>query len=93
MQQLRLINNSDQLNMFRAIISHILRSTRLRLQLVVKCTDDVASRQHRGCIKPQVVNTQSSAPEDGQNNFPKHVELIGIINIPLLLHLVVCLYY
>ena len=38
-------------------------------------------------------NTQSSAPEDGQNNFPKHVELIGTINKPLLLHLVGCLYY
>ena len=38
-------------------------------------------------------NTQSSAPEDGQNNYPKHVELTGIINKPLLLHLVVCLYY
>jgi len=29
-------------------------------------------------------NTQSSAPEDGQNNFPKHVELTGIINKPVL---------
>ena len=38
-------------------------------------------------------NTQSSAPEDGQNNFPKHVELTGIINKPLSLHLVGCLYY
>ena len=38
-------------------------------------------------------NTQYSAPEDGQNNFPKHVELTGIINKPLLLHLVGCLYY
>ena len=38
-------------------------------------------------------NTQSSAPEDGQNNCPKHVQLIGIINKPLLLHLVGCLYY
>ena len=38
-------------------------------------------------------NTQSSVPEDGQNNFPKHVELTGIINKPLLLHLVGCLYY
>ena len=38
-------------------------------------------------------NTQTSAPEDGQNNFPKHVELTGIINKPLLLHLVGCLYY
>ena len=38
-------------------------------------------------------NTQSSAPEDGQNNCPKHVELIGIINKPLLLQVVRCLYY
>jgi hypothetical protein len=38
-------------------------------------------------------NTQSIAPEDGQKNFPKHVELIGIINKPLLLLLVGCLYY
>ena len=37
-------------------------------------------------------NTQSSAPEDVQNNCPKHVELTGIINKPLLLHLVGCLY-
>ena len=29
-------------------------------------------------------NTQSSAPENGQNNCPKHVELTGIINEPLL---------
>jgi hypothetical protein len=34
-------------------------------------------------------NTQSSAPEDGRDHRPKHVELIGIINKPLLLHLVV----
>jgi len=38
-------------------------------------------------------NTQSSAPVDGKNNFPKHVELTGIINKPLLLHLVGSLYY
>ena len=38
-------------------------------------------------------NTQSSAPEDGQNNCPKPVELTGIINTPLLLYLVGCLYY
>ena len=38
-------------------------------------------------------NTQSSAPEDGQNNCTKHVGLIGIINKPLLLHLVGCQYY
>ena len=33
-------------------------------------------------------NTQSSAPEDARNHRLKHVELIGIINKPLLLHLV-----
>jgi hypothetical protein len=37
--------------------------------------------------------TQSSAPEDGRNHRPKHVEPIGIINKQLLLHLVGCLYY
>ena len=36
-------------------------------------------------------NTESSVPEDGQNNFPKHVELTGIINKSLLLHLVGCI--
>ena len=49
-------------------------------------------RQHRGCIIPQTV-TQSSGPEGGQNNFRKHFELSGIINKPLLLHIVGCLYY
>ena len=33
-------------------------------------------------------NTQPRAPEDGQDQCPKHVELIGIINKPLLLLLV-----
>ena len=36
--------------------------------------------------------TQSSAPEDGRNYRPKQVELIEIINKPLLLHLVGYLY-
>ena len=36
---------------------------------------------------------EASAPEDGQNNCPKHVELTGIINKPLLFHIVRCLYY
>ena len=65
------------------------------LQLVVKCTHDVAG--HRPATSwvhyTTNCNTQSSAPEDGQNNFPKHVELTGNINKPLLLHLVGCLYY
>jgi hypothetical protein len=38
-------------------------------------------------------NTQSSAHEDGQNNFPMLVELTGIINKSLLLYLVGYLYY
>ena len=36
---------------------------------------------------------QSSTSEDGRNYRPKHVELIKIINKPLLLHLVGYLYY
>ena len=46
-----------------------------------------------GTVKIKFCNTQCSAPEDGQNKYPKHVELTGIINKPLLLHLVGCLYY
>jgi hypothetical protein len=38
-------------------------------------------------------NTQSSAREDEQNNCTKHVEVTGIINKPLLLHLVGSLCY
>ena len=38
-------------------------------------------------------NTQSSSLADGQNNCPKHVELTGIINKPLLLHLVGCILF
>ena len=56
---------------------------------------------HPRCCRPAAswvhyttsCNTQSSAPEAGQNNCPKRVELTGIINKPLLLHLVGCLYY
>ena len=43
MQQQIFIDNYNQLNIFRAIISPILRSTRLCLQLVVQCTDDAAA--------------------------------------------------
>ena len=39
------------------------------------------------------LQTQSSAPEDGRNYRPNQVELIEIINKPLLLHLVGYLYY
>jgi len=39
------------------------------------------------------LQTQSSAPEDGRNYRPKHVELIEITNKLLLLHLVGCIYH
>ena len=39
-------------------------------------------------------NTQSSAPEDGHDHRPKHVELIGIINNHYCcIKLVVCIIY
>ena len=77
--------------MFREIILPIFRSTTL---CVTAC-----GIMHPRCCRPATswvhyttnCNTQSSAPEDGQNNCPKHVELTGIK--PLLLHLVGCLYY
>ena len=62
--------------------------------LMVQRTDDAANRQHRRYVIPQAVKRQSSAPEDGRNYRPKHVELIVIINkILLLLHLLGCLYH
>ena len=81
--------------MFRTIILPIFRSTRL-------CVAACGIMHTRCCrlVAGNIVgvyttscNTQSSAPEDGQNNFPKHVEMTGIINKPLLSHVVGCLYY
>ena len=91
MQQYRLINNSSQFNMFRAIILPIFKSTRL-------CVTVCGIIHSRCCRLPWVhyttsYNTESSAPEDWQNYCPKHVELTGIINKPLLLHLVGCFIY
>jgi hypothetical protein len=59
------------------------------------CTHDVAGHRPAKSSVHNITscNTQSSVPEDGQNNCPKHVELTGIIHKPLLLHLVGCLYY
>ena len=79
--------------MFRAIILPIFRSTIL---CVTAC-----GIMHPRCCRPGTswvhyttrCNTQTSAPEDGQNNCPKHVEQTGIINNPFLLHLAGCLYY
>jgi len=45
-------------------------------------------RQHRGCIISQAVTHSLGLLKMGGINAQKHVELIGIINKPLLLHLV-----
>ena len=79
--------------MFWAIFSPILGSTRLCLQLVVDEVElsSTSSSLPAGSIVVALyhkLQTQCSAPEDGRNYRPKHVELIGIINKPLLLHLV-----
>jgi hypothetical protein len=50
-----------------------------------------ASRPPAGIIPVHYTtncNTQSCAHEDKRDHRPKHVELFGIINKPLLLHLV-----
>jgi hypothetical protein len=57
------------------------------------CSWKVAGNIVSAFIHTTSCNTQSSVLEDVQNNCPKHVELTGIINKPLLLHLVGCLYY
>jgi len=71
--------------MFWAVILPIFRSTRLCYSLWYNAPTMLPTgcRQYRECIIPQSV-TQPSAPENGQNNCPKHVELTGIINKPLL---------
>jgi len=79
--------------MFREIILPVFMSARL---CVTAC-----GIMHPRCCQPATswvrytssCNTPSSAHEDGQNNCPKHVELIGIINKHLLLFLVGCVYY
>ena len=83
--------------MFREIILPIFRSTRLCVTVCgIMHNHDVAGRLPAtswGVHYTTGYNTESSAPEDGQNNFPKLVELTGIINKPLFLRQVGCLYY
>jgi len=76
-----------------AIILLIFRSNRL---CVTAC-----GIMHPRCCRPlpdgNIVGAQAvthfSAPEDGKNNCPKQVEMTGIINKSLLLHIFGCLYY
>ena len=79
--------------MFRALISPMFKSTRL-------CVTACGIMYPRSCWPASQpasnfmgalchkLNTQSSALEDGRDQRPKHVELIGIINKLLLLHLI-----
>ena len=83
--------------MFRAIILPIFRSTRL---CVTACgimhprwCRPVTGQQHRACILPQAVTHSLVFLKMGKMICPKHVELTGIINKPLLLHQVGYLYY
>jgi len=50
-------------------------------------------RQLTRCHNNRLLIIPVSSTFFGQNKCPKHVELTGIINKPLLLHLVGCLYY
>jgi hypothetical protein len=52
-----------------------------------------ATGRHHRSVRYTTSCKQSSAPVDGRYHRPKHVELIGIINKPLLLHPFDCLYY
>ena len=58
-------------------------------------SDDGLARlqQHRGRITTQAVTHSLVLLKMGETIARKHVELIGNINKPLLLHLVGCLYY
>ena len=70
--------------MFRAFILPIFRSTRLCVKacgiMHPRCCRPVTSWVHytTSC------KTQSNAPEDGRNHRPKHVELIRIVNTPVI---------
>ena len=57
-----------------------------------RCCRPVASRQHRGCIIPQAVTHSIVVLKMGKI-IARYVGLAGIINKPLFLHLVGCLYY
>ena len=76
--------------MFRAMVSPIIRSTRL---CVYSLWYNAPTMLPTGNIMGALYHQQSSASEDERNHRPKHVELTGIINKPLLLHPVGGLYY
>jgi len=83
MQQYWIINNSNQLNMFPGDdTAHLQEHWTVCYSLWYNAPTMLPAAPLPGC------NTQCSAHEDGRDHGPKYVELIGIINKPLLLHLV-----
>ena len=82
----RLSKETGSIKMITSEVSHLVITSKI---------NETASWCYRFTKMHYTTNckTQSSVSEDGQNNCPKHVELIGIINKLLLLHLVGCLYY
>ena len=81
--------------MFREIILPIVRSTSLCYNLWYNASTMLPAigRQHRGCIIQPPVTHSLVFLKMGKIIAAKQVELFGIINKPLLLHLVGCLYY
>ena len=53
----------------------------------------LTGRQHRGCIIPHAVTHSRLVLLNMGKIIARNIELTGIINKPLLLHLVGCLYY
>jgi len=78
MQQQQFINNSNQLNMCRAIIFPILRSTRL---CVTTCgiMHPRCYRQHRGCIIPQAVSQSLALLRMGKIIARKMLSLLELL--------------
>jgi len=63
-----------------------------KFEVELTSTSTLSPAGNFGALYHQL-QTQFSAPEDGRNYRPKHVELIEFANKLLLLHLVGCLYY
>jgi hypothetical protein len=81
--------------MFRAVILPIFRSTRLCYSLWYNAPTmlPAGDGQHRGFIIPQAVTHSLVLLKMGKIIARNMLSCLGIINKPLLLHLVGCLYY
>jgi len=74
---------------------HLILVTSRQEHTLLHTRQSTSALSHAGSFFGELCHklwTQSSAPEDGRNYRPKHVELIEITNKLLLLNLVGCLY-